>query len=352
MKKEMRDYSARVKPALSSKLFITEAASALRRFCLGLADRREVDRLVKLAAQIARAKLWGRLSAAAKAQGTSIEQLALSVIGGLFSGGSDAPLGKALIPALESDDVSLFLRFKAVVVRTATQELFHRWHETDPTSARLWRNLQRAVRHDGRLAVFPHDRPEWVTLAAKTESKADLNCLEHNDLASAVAKCGYPSSGLADYIANILRLCEQDRGAGGAVRIDALFAILRESMSAEILADLNAKGNSFCLDPDIQMAVGQAKRVALNNLHVRLEKYTNDGKLPPALVKAFGAALIDLLEDCVDGGPAQSYFDYLRPHAPELPEEEYRRAYRSRFEYLAEKIQESFFDDMRKRLGQ
>ena len=350
--KEMRDYSARVKPALSSELFITEAASALRRFCVGSPDRQDVDRLVKLAAQIARTKLWGRLSAAAVAQGTSVEQFALSAIGGLFSGGSDAPLGKALRPALESDDVSLFLHFKAVVVRTAAQELFHRWHETDPTSARLWRNLQRAVRHDGRLVVFPCDRPEWVTLASKAESKTDLDCLEYNDLAGAVAKCGYPSSGLADYIVNILTPCEQERGTGVAARIDNLFAILRESVSSEIIADMNTKGESSCLDPDIQMAVDQAKRVALNDLHIRLGKYANDGKLPPALVNAFRKALIDLLEDCVDGGPAQSYFDYLNPHAPELREEEYRRAYRSRFEYLAEKIQESFFDDMKKQLGQ
>ena len=346
----MRNHSAPLKPALSSAAFISEAASALRRCCLGTADRRELDRLVKLAAQIARARLWGRLSAAATAQGTSVEQLTLSMMGGLFSGGPDTPLGKALKPSLETDDVSLFLRFKVVVVRTVAQELFHRWHESDPAGAKLWRNLHRAVRHDKRLVVFPWDKPEWVTLAGKTESKSDLRCLEYKDVANAVAKCGYPLSGLADYIVNILTLWEQAGGAGGAVRVETIFAVLREGVSSEMIADVNARGDTFCLDPDVQLAVDRARRVALHDLHVRLEKYAADGKLPPAMPNAFRKALTDLMDDCVDGGPAQSYFDYLHLHAHEVSEDEYRKNYRSRFEYLAEKIQESFFEDMRRQL--
>ena len=70
-------------------------------------------------------------------------------------------------------------------------------------------------------------------------------------------------------------------------------------------------------------------------------------KLEPEIIKHYENALKDILNDCQDGGPAQSYYLYLQKHWTDLPLDRYRTVYRSRFEYLADFVKKRFYEIMR-----
>jgi hypothetical protein len=93
---------------------------------------------VSIAATIARQKLWGRLRAAALADNSTPEEESLSLLAGLFvKTDQSSHLSESLKDDLDCDDISLFLRFQTIVICTVSQELFHRWRENDPVSARI-----------------------------------------------------------------------------------------------------------------------------------------------------------------------------------------------------------------------
>lgn len=328
---------------------VTEVAGCAREYCQGAANRRDVGRLVRLAASIVQEKHWGRLHAAARTQETSVEQMATSVLSGLFrKDAPDSPLAKALANVLQFDDVTLFLRFKSVVLRAASQELFHRWGENDPLSARLWRNLHRVVRQDERLVVFPVDKPEWVSPMNVAELQAGLPPVSHDEVVRIISSQGERHRSLADSITAILSNVVSIPGCQNAVRIEILFSVLRETTS-EVMVQLLAKEvPSKRDDPLLSVAVDRATEQVFQNVETKLGRYQGTGKLHPDIVEVFRLALSDLVADCADGGPAQSYYEYLGAHQPSLVLEDYRQTMRTRFEYLAESVRKDFIEAMRK----
>lgn len=126
---------------------VPQCANALRAVCRGSAAAPDLARLIKLAAAVVCRRLSGRLGTASRFEGTTRDQLETSLVAGLFSGQEgESPIAEALADYLDHEDLVLYLRFQAVLVCAASQELFHRWHENDALSARLWCNLQRALR--------------------------------------------------------------------------------------------------------------------------------------------------------------------------------------------------------------
>ena len=83
----------------------------------------------------------------------------------------------------------------------------------------------------------------------------------------------------------------------------------------------------------------------------RVEKYYKLRKLSLETAESFKRALHDILNDCPEGGPVQSYFEYLKPYWPDLTLDDYRENYRSRFEYQAEFVWKEFIRMMRKLLS-
>ncbi|MEZ5358837.1 MAG: hypothetical protein R3F48_08390 [Candidatus Zixiibacteriota bacterium] len=329
--------------------FISEVAAAIRQYCSGTCTRLQENRLVNLAASIIQNKLWGRLHAAAREQETSIENLAISIIGPLFSSmGGDSQLLKGLRDAIPDSDITLFLRFQSVVIRTASQELFHRWSENDALSARLWRSLHRIVKKDHRIATFPIDNPEWISLASVNNLRKDLPPVNHDEIVKIICGRGQDWRSLSELIVNILADVEKSPDTQNTVRIEMLFSALRETMreskANEIANEIVSNNN----DPILSLASNRAIKQAIQKSQVRLLKYRSQGKLTNDMIEAFRMALTDLIEDSADGGPAQSYFEYLRSHKLELTIEEYRQILKTRFEYMAELIQRDFLDEMKR----
>lgn len=331
---------------------IWEIAAELRRYCRGESSPRGIARLVDLAVAIVQQRLWGRLQAAARGQGTSAKQQAKSIVAGLFHKESPkSRLYAALEEILEADDTALYLRFQAVVTKAASQELFHRWKETNPAAARLWRTVQRAVRHDPRLVVFPCDAPEWVALIDMPEEAGNLQSIDRAQALHFLHEGGTAATRVPDTIVSLLRCAAESTKNRPVIRIDILFSALRETVRELAQVDWVVSNLESDYDPIIRMAVEKATAAVTENVRSRLAKYRDNGKLDPAIISCFKKAFDDLIADFSDGGPAQSHFQYLCAHSPQLTVDIYRKMYRTRFEYLAEMAEKNFIEIMRKELS-
>jgi hypothetical protein len=329
--------------------FIAEVTARIRRFCQGDLNSHEVSRLVTLSAAIAQQRLWGRLRAAAQAQETSIRHLAISMVTDLFVVIDGVSLlAKVLEDELEQDDVTLYRQFNAVVVRHVEQELFHRWRESDPMSARLWRNLQRVCRSYARVVAFPDHRPQWVALSDTQNLHEHLPAIDYMTLTQIVSEQAAATTGLGKLVVGVLSHIAELRVFQQAVQIEAIFAALRETKSTVMAVELDSQPAYSQQDPHFRSAVEKAIMKAMSELQKRLDRYVTRTKLTVDVAEYFCKALHDLVKDCVDGGPAQSYYEYIRSHWPDLSYARYRRDFRSQFEYLANCAQRRFYEAMRK----
>jgi hypothetical protein len=330
--------------------FVADIASSLRQYCRDDLNEGETNRLVKISAGIAQKRLWGKINAAARIQGTTIEQQALSLMSGLFKGEGISPLKSALKGHLESTDVDLFLRFQAVVLRSASQELFHRWGESDPLGARLWRNLNRALRHDNRLIVFPNDKPRWVALAETQNLRQPDESVYAEELGQIISDLRVENNNLADIASEALKIIINETRFQHALKIDVLFTAIRNMWSESILRELADVKIPVEADPTTDMIKQQGKKLAADAVNEKLRRLSDMGRISRDELESFNNALNDLIEDIADGGPAQSYFRYLYSHRPGIDNKEYRKKYRTRFEYLAEIAQQSFTEEIKRQM--
>lgn len=332
-----------MRPVPPESEFVLDLTVSLRGYCKGVMDKSGLERLIEISATIVRQKLGGKLYAAAKAQETSSEEQALSIIAPLFgSAGPDSHLARALTRFLECSDIELFRHFQAVVVRSASQELFHRWDEIDAAGARLWRRLRWELRQDTRLMVFPAAKPAWVTLNIKPESNADLTKIQVTGVADRLNRSGESKNAMAEAVVACLKCADLPSDTKPAMSIDELFVTIRENLNSSISMQLVSNESANPPDPLLSIAIEKATEKAQKDTMKKLERYRASKKLPVEILGLIAKALDDLLEDCSGGGPAQSNFKYLSKHWPELAWEDYRATYRAKFEYLAESAQEVF----------
>jgi hypothetical protein len=193
------------------------------------------------------------------------------------------------------------------------------------------------------------DNPEWVSLRAVANLQADLPPVNHDEIVKIISSQELDHCSLADIIVAVLSAVVSAPGCQNAVKVELLFSALRETtreIKARQLADETPCNWS---DPLLSIAIDQAIEQVLHNVGVKLSRYQVTKKLHPDVVEVFRLALSDLVADCADGGPAQSYYEYLHVHRAGLTLEGYRRTLRTKFEYLAEWVRKSFFEEMRKR---
>lgn len=81
---------------------------------------------------------------------------------------------------------------------------------------------------------------------------------------------------------------------------------------------MRAGGSAGITHPLLAMAVTEATTAAQSEVHSRLQRYQTKSSVTPDHANLMGKALSDIITDCADGGPAQSYYEYLKAHSPEL----------------------------------
>ena len=323
-------------PSVSYRTFIADAAASIRAYCTGDADPRLLHRLVDLASATVQTSMPGRLRATASTQATSTATLSTSLVSSLFPvNGLESPLRRALDRLGDTDDLGLFQLFRKIVVQTASNELFHRWAEYDPYSARLWRNLHRAIRLDNRLVGFPDKHPQWVALKGKDRITTGRMLTGHGDLISILTTIDLGHSSLREIAYDVISQVADIPDYCSAVAIEKLFSAVKEVSSQLAASELHHGPRQSFDDPISGIALNQALRAARQRTREKLHQYCQKCSMPEGEQARFESALDDLLCDCADGGQAQSYFQYLQVHWPKLTRTGYAKACRTRFEYLA-----------------
>jgi len=329
--------------------FIGEVAVLIRDFCAERCTRNNADRLIRLAARIAAKNLYGRLYAAAQFQDTAVDNLAMSVVSGLFiRRGEVSPLASAMKDLLQGDDLTIFLKFRTIAINMASQELFHRWPENDAVGAKLWRNIHRIIRQDDLITIFPAERPVWVTLKKTIDQNGCLEIAGHGEILRILNGIGAEHKNLSETIYSLLTQIAEDDHFQGAIRIDTLFSALRIYTGEINSWTQHENAYPKNCDPNLSILIGRAIQRARSKMDKILDKYKRDGKLDARTKIVFRKALDDIIEDLPDGGQAQSYFDYLKFHDHNMEHDYYRSNLRARFEYLAEIAAEEFIAEMRK----
>ncbi len=323
-------------PAVSYRTFIADVASSIRAYCAGYADSRRLHRLIDLASTTVQTSMPGRLRITASTQATSTSTLSTSLVSSLFpANGLDSPLRRAIDRLGDTDDLGIFQLFRKIVVQTASNELFHRWAEYDAYSARLWRNLHRAIRLDSRLVAFPLRHPEWVALAGNDRITSGRMLAGHADLISILATIDLGKSTLRDIAFDILSRVTDTADYCSAITIEKLFSALKEVSSQLAASELHHSPRQCEEDPISGMALNRALSGAKQKTREKLHRYGRKCGLSEDNYTRFETALDDLLCDCANGGQAQSYFQYLQAYWPGLTRDRYAKACRTRFEYLA-----------------
>jgi hypothetical protein len=148
--------------------------------------------------------------------------------------------------------------------------------------------------------------------------------------------------GIAGLVETVLKDSEANSGDRCVLSIDELFAALRLQRQDAVLTELVRRCETEPVNPQLRIAVERATQFAYEHFDKKLKRYGDTGKLQPEELSRIRNALMDLISDCGDGGPAQPDFQYLKAHWPDLEWEDYRKKYRARFEYLREEAQKRF----------
>lgn len=329
--------------------FISEVATTLRAYARGESRSGQCDQLVSFAAALPEQYLRRKIGAAARNEEVDDKTLSLSVIGGLFYSANEGhtPLQRALQEHLDAGDSELYLQFRRIVLRWTSQELFHRWKESDPVGARLQRNLKRSISRSQGLITFPADRPRWIALSQSPHNPGNYNVLPFGLLASIVAEEHYGSSSPAEVAKALLQRAEERQRAPVAIELNTLLTLLRELLIKHSEVALETLSGNQSINLEFTEAIQRSRTAACISVSEKLAKYQMNEKLSEHETAPLRLALADLIDDCVDGGPALTYYEYLSKHWPDLSRELYRNRYRTRFEYLAELAQAVFEQTIR-----
>lgn len=293
-----------------------------------------------------------RLTASGRKEETKVETVARSCVGTLFlCKGPESDLGVALGDVLDASDADLFVQFRRVVTRRVSQELYHRWPETDPDGAKISRNMWRALGHDSRIAIFPADDPIWATSAKQGDIKADAEPIDEEDVIGLLAQLWKDELPLAELLATVLTQIAELPGRSRAVRIDTLFSALRHVVPMMRTAE-STTGEQAAENPDLRLAIQKSIQSARAKVAALMRRYQTEGKLDAAMATAFINATDDLLRDYADDGVwPEDFFGYLSRHSADLVYAIYRRDLRAKFEYIAGCAKVAFEDAMRRELG-
>ena len=129
-----------------------------------------------------------------------------------------------------------------------------------------------------------------------------------------------PSGFTADMIVKVLQEEGELEHFNKIVSIELLFSVLRDQTRELAAAVVRAGGSAGITNPLLAMAVTvtEATTAAQSEVQSRLQRYQTKGSVTPDHANLMGKALSDIIADCADGGPAQSCYEYLKAHSPEL----------------------------------
>lgn len=331
--------------------FIDQLAALLRAWCGAVCvPEPQVTRLVEWAAMAAtRGSAAAPLRAAAQQRGSEIAAEARSCLGELFSRqGADSELAIALSDVLCLDDAAVVAEFMAVVNRSVRQQLYKQWRTDDPAGFNLWRLLRSALHSDPRILIFPPGDPAWATAVRDAGLRSDGQTVTTAMVLGHILELSSRRLSVADLIVTVLGRLGDTPGLCRAVRIDVLFAALREAVGREAALELGWGEDAAPAEPQLRLAIEKSVQRARAHVAEITRRYVTDGKLDPVMAGVFERSASDLLHDYAATGIwPDCYPEYIQRHRAGDDNPSYAGTLKARFEYIAKVAKQMFERAMR-----
>lgn len=293
-------------------------------------------------------RLAYRISAAAKSADCIPEELALSLLGEIFSEKKrEVYFRKSICWAYCLPDNELFLIYERVIYGEAFQQLFHRWAEHNPVIPKLHRNYHVTLRRDNRFRRFPDDSPRWLVLSNISNLREGTPLCSRDELNDILHRIPTDKKSLGDIIEALLVEVNIIGSRSPVVSIEELFDLLADYFK-ELLEQPPPDNME---NPHYGIDANQARLAALEDVKEIIDDWVSKRMLSEPLAEVFQKALLDLTDDLVSYYDTMYYWQYLEPYIKDgVSGKVYREEYRQ-FDTLAYHARQRFNDYFRKKYG-
>ncbi|MEP0828796.1 MAG: hypothetical protein HRF51_09775 [bacterium] len=331
--------------------FVIEIARLIRRLCDGTISSHDLNRLIQMSAYMVATRagrLEYRLRAAVKSADCTPEEMALTLLGNIFSDKDrERYFRKSVCWATELPDAELFLVYERVIYREALQQLFHRWAEHNPVIPKLHRNYYVTLRRDKRFRRFPDDAPRWIVLSDISNLREGIPLCSRDELNNILHRIPTYKKSLGDIIEALLEEVNIIGSRSPVVSIEELFDLLAEYFKEQ----LEQPPPVPVVNPHHKIDANQACLAALEDVKEIIDDWVSKGMLSEPLAEVFQKALLNLTDDLVSYYDTMYYWQYLESYIKGgVSGKVYREEYRQ-FDTLAYHARQRFNDYFRKKYG-
>lgn len=336
-----------------------ELKDTLLRVLSVTADRRDLTRLLHICIGIARVQLHrfhARSESMLERAGYSIEDVAVLAVEQIFTPQDGDPVVELRrylydmpISLAETTDAELLISLRKLIGIKVARSVAEVSGEVDPHYRRILRNVHDCVRSkapyrsiecfDGTLH-FPDNGMDPALHLPPMDNEELLRRM----FASKV----YPAT-TSDFLNLIFSILAEQTECRRACAVHFLTAVIREYHELLLIAESpdDRENAPEYYEGDID----ECKDSAVASIRAKtLLRYVEQGVITASECEAYCAAGTNLCEDLIRKEP-QRLFDYYNAQFPNRSYEAYRTNGRARFEYVMQKIKDTFINELRRRFG-
>jgi hypothetical protein len=233
----------------------------------------------------------------------------------------------------EADDALVTNHLRRLVFSAVNHRIFRTFRETDPSLAKIIRNLKLIVKDHPALALTTYLGESVLTLRDGNAVDYELPRMAPELIAPEVRERIGAHRSLRHLIDCIGATLSELHGYRRAISLIEMADLIRSIYAADAVAD-----TSYVIDPEIseEELQGFIHSVIRQTTVYAQHSYAHKNKLSEHECKVLVASVHDILvaEYIGPDGEAASFLDILRQHVPDLNVEAYRLRYRTVLEYL------------------
>lgn len=304
-------------------------------------------------AYLQRKEKMGRLQTAIF--GLSVDDLAIDCFADLFGRDEAGRCYEihAYFESLDWDtmpDAELEVAFRRLIFSKVNEGLFRRYSESDPTLARIIRNIKLAVKSRHDLLLLSRGHEQWIATTGTPPHLFSAPLAPPTLLEAAIVSKMGVSSGVPDTLTVLITFVSDRPWYAAAYPLIGFAQVVRTAFITIEAASIPGLSDTYHLE-----TVSDAVARAVRSVHRgKYAVYVAGGKVPLQTYNAYlDVVQANLSSDYSEAGTAHiSLYQALAASLPSLTESEYRSRHRNILEYLTRCAREKLIGFFRHDLEQ
>jgi len=255
----------------------------------------------------------------------------------------------AAIDVQSVSDEQLLAYLRRLIFSKVNQGIARMYHETDPALGKIIRNIKLAVERLRQFEMFERFGEACLT-PVSTDRLEHLPAYAEGELEEILSQYLHGTESIPDMLASLSRELRRREDRSRILPLVAV-ALLFRSIYAYSRAALppHAAIDDGLLEHDALAVIRRSCRRVRVDVGLR---YLQKKKVTPDEMDS----MMDVIEEMlvakyVDGdGAAFSLFDRLRERMPAVSQDEYRRRFRSKLEYIARRAEAGVVDRLKREI--